>query len=476
MSDPSPETTQPLAPQPARALATFRLIPRIETFPQIVSFVQTIPGKLALLTLFGLGLFFFGGPWLPLIACLALLSFLPSHRRALLTLCTLLFAFVFSWKNYSPSLYLLAVICSVFLLAALLFWSAVLWPRSWYGRRPIVIFLCGFSALVALASFLPRDARLYRLIWDFTYVLSTYLWFIAYSLLDRNARDRDSFGLQLGTYHPFWGSTNTPFVKGAAYLRRIEARTAEQLAVTQLKGLKLLAWAILIALFGRLYNFCVYGFLGFHTFPVALYLSVNHRPLPWYSCWASLVAEFFSTIISICILGHPIVACCRMAGFNALRNTYRPLSSRTISDFFNRYYFYFKELLVDFFFFPTFFKYFKKQQKLRIAVAIFAAAGFGNAFFHFARDLELIQKFGLLQALVGFQVYLFYCVALAAAISISQLRPRGPAPAGFIRGQLWPSFCVALFFCLLDIFGATGRNYPLSEHFRFFAHLFNLNL
>jgi hypothetical protein len=471
-----PSTSEERLPQPAGRLASFRLIPRIETYPIIVSFTQTIPGKLVLLALFGVGLTYHGGDWLPLIACLTLITFLPSQRRALVTLSALFFAFVVPWKSLSHPLYSAALISSVFLLGALLFWSATRWPRSWYGRRPILILLCGFAALVVFATYIPRGARAYKLIWDFAYVLTIYLWFIGYSLLDRNAPDRDGFALQLGTYRPFWGSTNTPFVKGASYLRRIEARDPQQLAVTQLKGLKLLVWSILLSLFLEAFNRCVYGYLQIHTIPNALYLSADRRPLPWYDCWASLIAQFLYGIISLSVLGHRIVACCRMAGFNALRNTYRPLSSRTVAEFFNRYYFYFKELLVDFFFYPTFLKYFKKQRKLRLVAAIFAAACFGNAFFHFARDLDFIQNLGVARALAGYQVYLFYCVALAAAISISQLRHRGPAPEGFFRGQLWPSFLVALFYCLLDVFGSTDRYYPLTEHFRFFAHLFNLNL
>jgi hypothetical protein len=471
-----PATPEQLVPQPNGRLARFRLIPRIETYPKIVSFAQTIPGKLVLLALFGLGLTYYGEGWLPLIACLTVITFLPSQRRALVTLSTLLFTFVFPWKTFPHPIYAVGIIASVFLLGALLFSSAARWPRSWYGRRPILILLSGFAALVVVATYLTPGTRQYRLIWDFTYILSAYLWFIGFSLLDRNARDRDGIGLQLGTYHPFWGSSNTPFVKGAAYLRRIEARDAEQLAVTQLKGLKLLLWSILLSLFLEAFNRSIYGYLGLHTFPSALYLSVDRRPLPWYGCWASLIAGFFYGIISLCVMGHRVVACCRVAGFNALRNTYRPFSSRTVAEFFNRYYFYFKELLVDFFFYPMFLRHFKKHRKLRLVAAIFAAACFGNAYYHFFRDLGFIQKLGLAGALANFQVYLFYCVALAAAISISQLRHREAAQTGFIRGQLWPSFLVALFYCLLDVFGSTERNYPLTEHFRFFAHLFNLNL
>jgi len=471
-----PTTPGELAPPATGRLADFRLIPRIETYPAVVSFAQTLPGKLVLLTLFAFGLAYNRQSWVPLLLFLTLITFLPDHRRILLTASTLAFTFLVNWNAYKNSLYVTTLLCLTLFLGALLFWSAARWPRSWYGRRAVLIFLSGFAALVAFAATTPQDAWFSHPLWDFTYMLSTYIWFIGYSLLDAKMEGHDAFDLQLGSYRPFWGSTNTPFAKGAAYLRRIEARNAEQLAVTQLKGVKLLAWASLISFFADLYTHYVYGYLRIPTYSQALSFSASHAPLPWYLCWASLIANFFGGIISLSVLGHTIIACCRMAGFNALRNTYRPLSSRTVAEFFNRYYFYFKELLVDFFFYPVFLRCFKKNYKLRLVVSIFAAACFGNAFYHFSRDLNLVYSFGFARALQGYQVYLFYCFALATAISISQLRRRSPAPSGFIRGQLLPSFWVVLVYCLLDVFGSTERNYPLIVHFRFFANLFNLKI
>ncbi len=476
MSVSLPTTAGELVPQPTARFTDFRLMPRIETYPAVVSFAQTLPGKLVLLTVFAFGLAYNRQSWGPLVFFLTLITFLPEQRRILLTACTLAFTFLVTWNAYKNSLYVGTLLCFTVFLGALLFWSAARSPRSWYGRRAVLVFLSGFAALVVFAATTPQNAWFSHPLWDFTYMLSTYIWFIGYSLLDAKMAGHDAFGLQLGSYRPFWGSTNTPFAKGAAYLRRIEARNPEQLAVTQLKGVKLLAWASLISIFSDLYNHYVYGSLRISTYSQALSLSASHVPLPWYLCWASLIANFFGGIISLSIFGHTIIACCRMAGFNALRNTYRPLSSRTVAEFFNRYYFYFKELLVDFFFYPVFLRCFKKHYKLRLAVSIFAAACFGNAFFHFSRDLNLVYSFGLARALQSFQVYLFYCFALATAITISRLRRRGPVPSGFIRGQLLPSFWVVLVYCLLDVFGSTERNYPLVEHFRFFAHLFNLKV
>jgi hypothetical protein len=456
-------------------LKSFRLIPRIEAYPAVVRFAQTIPGKLALLGVFGLGLAYYGHFWLVQTLCVALITFLPSHRRILVTLCTLAVTF-FTFGSGSNSIQYLGLLFLVIAgLGALLFWMAGRWPGSWFARHPVLFLLTGFSAIVAYAAYTPAAAKQYRTVWDFTALLSTYIWFIGYSLLDRPIAGRDPFYLQAGSYRPFWGSSNVPFAKGASYLRRIEAKNAEELAVTQLKGLKLLVWSILISLAFQVYQRGVHGYLGLPSFPQALAMSVNRAPAPWYVCWMSLITGFLGIIMSVSVGGHTVIAICRMAGFNALRNTYRPLSSRSVAEFFNRFYFYFKELLVDFFFYPVFLRYFKGRQKLRLAVAIFAAAGFGNALFHFLRDLGFIQHLGLWGALVNFQVFLFYCVLLAAGITISQLRHRGPAPSGFIRGQLLPSLCVMLFYCLLDVFGSTERNYPLSEHLRFFAHLFNLN-
>jgi hypothetical protein len=457
-------------------IANFRIIPRIETYPVITKFAQTALGKLLILVLFALGLRFAMQDWLPLSLGLAAITFVPVRRRILLTILTLLFTFAVPWAKWPHPLYSSALLVFVIAIGAMLFWLVGALPRSFIGRHPVFVLLTGYSALLVFAAYFPNDTPRYLTVWEFTATFGAYLWFIGYSLLDCRAPGRDDFALQLGTYRPFWGSPSTPFVKGSGYLRRIEAKDAGQLAVAQLKGLKLLAWSLLIGLFSNYFSQYIHGFLAIPTFTDAFLHSVNRAPYPWYICWASLITGFLGDILSISVVGHRIVACVRMAGFNALRNTYRPLSSRTIAEFWNRYYFYFKELLVDFFFYPVFLNYFKTHKKLRIAVATFAAAGFGNAFYHYIFYLTYISQLGLWTSLAAFHVYIFYCTVLSAAICISQLRKRRPPSAGFFRGHVVPTFCVALFYCLLSIFAYTERTYPISEHFRFLAHLFNLTI
>lgn len=459
----------------------FRLIPRLETYPAVVSFAQTILGRALLLLLFGLGLRVLINEWLPIMLCLALITCMPQRRRALVAISTLVFTFTvtlsqwrFPFRVPAPLLLGVSFFALVLGLGALLFWCARRWPHSFFGRSPVACFLSGFSALILISSFVPPSSvKVHVLVWDFIAVLSIYVWFFCYSLTDRAASPRGDFPLELGTFQPFWGSTNTPYPKGAAYLRRIEAKNAEEFAVVQLKGLKLLAWALLISLVLPWWTVFFHQYLGIPPLQVALAMSVNRSPLVWYKCWSCLALSFFESIMTTAVFGHRVIACCRIAGFNALRNTYRPLSSVTVVEFFNRYYFYFKELLVDFFFYPTFFACFKSHRRLRLTAAIFAAACFGNAYYHFIRDWPFIEQFGIWPALVSYQTQLFYCVALAAGLSISQLRKR-KHHADFLRGRVLPSISVALFFMLLDVFGSSQRNYPLVEHFRFFGHLFRI--
>ena len=467
-------TSEILASPLPRERAGFRIIPRVETYPGVVKFAQSIPGKLVILALFTLGLRFVTQDWMAMGACLAGITFFPARRRLLVTAATLVFTFAVPWSTYPHPLYTSALILFVMAIGAVFFWLGIAFPRSFLGRHAILVLLSSYALLVLAASYFPNTTPRYLTVWDFTSIFGIYLWFIGYSLLDRRSPDRDEFALQLGVYRPFWGSTATPIAKGASYLRRIEAKDARQLAVTQLKGLKLLVWCLLVTYFSKYFSWFVHHYLGIPTFEKSFYQSVLHAPYPWYTCWASLICLFLEDILALSMWGHRFVACCRMAGFNALRNTYRPLSSRTISEFWNRYYFYFKELLAEFFFYPAFLRFFKKNRKLRLVTATFAAAFFGNAFYHFFRDLQFIANVGFWKALAGFHVYAFYCFLLAAGISISQLRAGKPRRAGFLRQHVVPVLCVSLFYMLINIFAYLGRDYPITEHFRYFLHLFQL--
>ncbi len=244
-------------------------------------------------------------------------------------------------------------------------------------RRSTLCLILGFIALVLLAQS-PIAAGMPRvLIWSFLATLLPYFWFLAYALADIGTLDKVPFWQHLGVFHPFWGSTLTPLGKGLSYLRKFEAKTPEDLAVTQLKGVKLASWALLLAVCLNGFNKLVHGYLALPYFDNAFLEYIAGTAYPRYLCWASLVAYFVEDVLYMTVWGGAIIASARLAGFRLLRNTYRPLESTTLAEFWNRYYFFYKELLVDHFFYPVFLRCFRANRKLRTFFATFMAACVG---------------------------------------------------------------------------------------------------
>jgi hypothetical protein len=452
-------------------LAKFRLIPRLETYPKVVTFAQTATGKIIILAAFTLGLRFFQPDLfssLPLIFIFALITFMPEYRRLALAVAPLSFVML---QSFLQPLFL-GLYLAVIALGILLYWCVMRWPKSLFGQRPVAFLLGGFSALIILACAVAPHSMPNSILWNLVGLMAGYVWFIGYALMDRGSKPSTDLTLELASFRPLWGSTSVPYPKGAAYLRRIEAQTPEQLAIVQLKGLKLLLWAILLAVFQVFWNQFFHDYLRIPLLNQALAMSVRGTPVAWQLRWECQILAFFESILTLSIFGHRIIACCRMAGYNALRNTYRPLSATTLIEFFNRFYYYFKELLVDFFFYPAFFRYWKNHRRVRVAFATVAAAFFGNAFYHFARDWQIIRDNGLWTAINSYQTFLFYCLVLATALSLSQMRKRGPRPGGLVRGHILPALGVWIFYCLLNIFVTNERGYSLVEHLRYLASLF----
>jgi hypothetical protein len=162
-----------------------------------------------------------------------------------------------------------------------------------------------------------------------------------------------------------------------------------------------------------------------------------------------------------------------MLGWRIPRNTRNPLASRTLAEFWNRYFFYFKEMLVDFFFYPAFLHWFKKNPKLRIAFATFCAAGAGNFLFHFMRETHIFASREFHDALAVFQSAAFYSLALAAGLIISQWRGVKLTPEmGFWRWHVLPRLNVFVFFCFLKIFDDLSGNGTFAERAAFALSLF----
>jgi hypothetical protein len=458
-----------------------RIIPRLETWPWLVRLVQTRSGKVALVAIFG-GILMLNQYPRALVLSIALLaiSLWPQHRRLLVAFATYYSLLVFTLvaNGASNALYLAVILFFVF--AGICTYQAQLRPDAWIFRRPVRNLLVFYCALVVIVSCLPFNGFTVATLSLFVLFGGKYIWFLGYALLDRRRKGQQPLLVRLFHFQPFWGSTNVPYPKGENYLARIEAKTDQALAVTQLKGLKLVLWASVLKVVLALFDQLVHGTPGCFSrwlpgsfavpdIQVVIAAHLARQPFPRGLCWLSVMANFCSILLNISIMGHFIIGICRMAGFNALRNTYNPLASTTIADFYNRVYYYFKELLVDFFFYPAYLRYFKNRPRLRLFFATLAAAGFGNLLYHILASVGAASQIGLWRLIVGFHVYAIYAMILGLAIAISQIRSMGRAQA---RSGLVGTLGVLLFYSLIMVLDSHNFSWSIADYGSFLLNLF----
>lgn len=470
----------------------------IDQRERVVSLAQTATGKLMLVALFA-GMAKLAEVSLLFVLLAAAFAYLPKYRNWIALAASFVAlvrqlirdpevglegtnAILFQEGIHNSSALTLRVAALITYFACA--WGALALVRRnktlFLARRPVLsligltALLCGLASSPLLHG-LPRAA-----LWAFLTEFTAYIWFFAYALLDQRSRERSPLLFQIGIFQPFWASSTaplsvTPLGKGAAFLRKHQSKTTADLAITQLKALKLLVWALVLMLVNKILDELCEFQLGIPKTELAYAAFMTGEPYPILTNWASLTWTTVGGALWLAIWGHKIIAVARLAGFRLPRNTWRPLEAQTLAEFWNRYYYYFKELLVEFFFFPTFLKAFRKHPRLRVFFATFMAAGVGNALYHFIRDINTVAIMGLAKASANYTSYLFYCFVLAIGIGISQARMNaGRKPALTLPGTLWSVLCVWTFFVSLRVFGDETRILSLQDRFSFFASLFGL--
>lgn len=357
-------------------------------------------------------------------------------------------------------------------------WAAMLIqrrrPTSLLGRRPLVCQFIALAALVATGLMLTPGSWAHSLLWTQVAILAASFFFLAYAFADNRTRDTTPAVQRLGFLRPFWSGPSVPF-KSPAFLKKFEAADPDQLAALQLRALKLGVWALLLALAHRLCSLLFYDLAELPTLDGAIGTLAAGEALHPGLSWTVVAKNFALNILGFGAMAHTLVAIVRMAGYGIPRHMARPLSARTVAEFWNRYVYYFKEVLVDFFFYPAFVRWFKKSPKLRIAFATFCAACVGNLLFSMIAQAHLFATVGPVAALATFQSYAVYALALAAALIVSQLRAARPKPEdGALRYHVLPRFNVLMFFALAQIFSDEIGAIGVGERADFLLHLFGV--
>lgn len=281
---------------------------------------------------------------------------------------------------------------------------------------------------------------------------------------------------------PAYGGTDTPIGKGYDYLSRCEASTSEELASAQLRGIKLLLLSVAWNYAGKLMHASFYGehsLLAAHGMevPELASLVVLGSVAAVGASWASLYSEFIYQVLEHAAKGHQIVGILSLFGFNIFRNTYKPLLAESVVEFWNRYYYYFKEILTNFFFMPTFMQLGKRLRnwpQLRLFLAVFAAAFVGNMYFHIIKIHEVLAEGHVFDIVYSLRSRFFYCFLLAVGIFVSmrrlQLHTQKPlANTWYARG--WRMFGVWTFFSMIYIWNVESSA-GFVRRAEFFANLF----
>jgi hypothetical protein len=471
----------------------WRIIPEIDKDPVIVAYTETLGGRVIAFACFALLLQWLGQN--PLFAVLAEASGLAGrYRWRVIPLATLVVLYL---KNFCISDDLVATVASqegiadrlsipmvmagslglvlLFSVCLVKFWREISSIR--FLRRPTLFLISCFMILVLTAESPVTGGALRVLLWSLTMAFLPYLWFLAYALGDIAAGHRAPASHFLGVFHPFWSNSPVPFGKSVAYLRRFEAKTPTELAVTQLKAIKLALWVVILAVLSYCLDGIFHEYLEVPQYDAVFAAFISGHSYPWHICWLSLIAFYLHDLLMMTIIGGMFISYARMAGFRLLRNTYNPLAATTIAGFWNRYFYYYKELLVDHFFYPTFFLCFRGYPRVRIFFATFVAACLGNLFSHFAMDIHFVAEMGWRRALAGEESHAFYTVLLALGIGLSQMRNR-PAARSQTRlsGRLLACVGVALFFCFLHVFDAPDdREHSIWQRQQFLVHLAGLD-
>jgi hypothetical protein len=346
-------------------------------------------------------------------------------------------------------------------------------PQSLISKRPLVTLLVIETVLCLLGNLDAVHGFLKVALWSGIFVLTPYIWFLVYAIVDQRARIPPEQILQLGVVRPFWSPSYLPFGKGAAFLQKHQAATSRDLGITQLKAVKLLVWANVLFAITEGLDFVFIGQLHLPSVSEAINAYLNGTPFTLFVNWSSLVLSTTRFSLQIAIWAHVFIGLARLVGYKLPRGSWRPLESQTLMDYFNRFHFYFKELLVDFFFIPTFFKMFRSRPRFRMFFATFMAAGVGNALWHFFRDVDFIAKHGIVEALTTFTSYAFYSVVLATCVGLSQVRAQiGIRPSSTWIGRIYCFLFVWTFVTCMHIFSDGSRDHTLIERLYFLASLF----
>ncbi|MEL6818232.1 MAG: hypothetical protein AAFX98_01975 [Pseudomonadota bacterium] len=342
---------------------------------------------------------------------------------------------------------------------------------AFVANQPFAFMVFIMTLLTALTLALPTDGWAFAAAWIALAYLASTCFFLGYILMDVRTKNPAPLGTQIGFLRPFWAGFAPP-IKGPTYILKFEAKDDEALAVSRIKAVKLAVWALTLFLIWEYgFNRGLYGELAFPRLDALINATANGEASSIFLRWAAVGVDFMAVVVFMGAAVHATVATIRMAGFNIPRGMARPLASRSIAEFWGRYLFYFKEMLVDFFFYPAFRRFFKSRPKLRMAFATFCAAFIGNILFDLIHVLPLMASEGFWVIMERYVSYALYAGIMTIGIIWSQLATKPKPEDGWFRYDVLPRVQVIGFFALLQVIDDSFGDAPVADRLAYYGSL-----
>jgi hypothetical protein len=458
-----------------------------EPRPGLLLAAQSPPGRVWIAVFAGAALYpGFGYLAAAFTAAIGLAAFRPAWRRSIVsTLAILVCASGFVPRQVAEfsSLTANSLSSSTALAAALWLGAILVWTR-FAKRLPHAIARRSGLLLHALAAALIAGLWLAGARGILTPLMAATICGLVPELLWRSAYwikwrlrqgDRAPVWGNLFAVLPFLGAGGVPIGKGPTYFAAHEASDREQLASSQVEGVRLLMLALVwrfadealsALLWGRASTWTPGWMVNAHPAVPAMDALLRRPDLATLPLrWAGLYGELFHTLLTLGVFSHTIVGAFCLLGFHIPRNMKSPLLATTILDFWGRYFYYFKELLMDFWFFPAYLRS-RLPMPWRTALSIASAAFAGNLYYHVALYWPLLAAGYGNAFLSRLSARVIYCALLTAGLCGSFARSLGKtrsASAAALPRRVFQAVLVSAFFAVIHVWnyvavGVTVQN------------------
>jgi hypothetical protein len=254
-------------------------------------------------------------------------------------------------------------------------------------------------------------------------------------------------------------------------------------------GIRILLVALAYLLFvdwGRYFLIDVFEGLGIPVYQARIKYMIQHfhqgGEVSTISVLMTSMVDLARWILIYASVAHFKVGVWRICGYKVDPSFNKPWMATNLVSFWARFTFHYREFLVRAFYYPVFFRFFRKHPMTRVVLATIAAVTIGNLIWgHLAADLFYqgleFRRFGISMATLPYFVLLGLGIALTEVYLLKRKRTRRPwTPGPRMIMDVLAVYCTLQFYALIHIFIELRGGASSWEVFRLFLMGFGLKL